>query len=621
MNQKLLVWPGKPLRRIFKDSEPDDLLINKPLELSGVRNEYEGCMFGIRALVDVHELKLYATDLASESDKISRSNISLNFVGSIPLSRNTPSTPQEELERLAPFYAPDPILDVESIDIKAGETQPCYFSIYIPKDSKPGEYEGEIIVTSKEDKATLKVNLKVFPVTLPDKRNLFVTNWFSLENIAKAYNVSLWSEDFWKIFEKWIKFMAEHRQNVFWVPLETISVSFEEGNYIFNFSIFDRYVEILNKYGADRIEITHVASFKQWGRKEISLRNFKVKYDGKEKEEEGSKVIPLLLPVLEKHLEEKGWIDKTVIHIADEPTENGIDSWIEISKLVHKYAPRLKRIDAIETTGFNDNLEIWVPTLHHFNDWIEEYEEAMKEGKEVWFYTCLNPKNRYPNRFLDYPLIKTRILHWINYAYNLKGFLHWGFNFWSEDPFGEPSKRLPPGDTHIAYPGREGPISSLRLEAMRDGIEDYELLKLLEEKIRRIKEELGFGSSKLQFERRPLEICKKAVPSITEYVRDPDVFIEIRNELIKEIVEVENRPLALVLTEPPEWRKIFKDATTIIVRGICEGNSEVEVNNKKVELKNNYFSTYTYPMQDGTVTIKVKKEGLEKVIVRKFNVV
>ena len=620
--EPFVVWPGKPLERIYKNTVPDERRVGQPLEVWCARNEYEGCVFGVRANVDVHGLRLEATDLVSENGRISKDNIRLSFIGFIPVPKNTPDTPEEELERIAPFDAPDPLLDVETLDVKGGETQPCYFLVYVPKDVEPGEYRGNVTVSSREGEDSLEVVVHVYPITLPDRRSLYVTNWFSLDKIASAYHVQLWSEDFWKVFEKWIAMMAEYRQNVFWVPIDTVKVSAGEDGYSFDFSRFDRYVELLFKYGADRIEITHVAGFKKWGSAEIALRGFEVAYPGGvTKTEDGSKILPHLLPALERHLEEKGWLDKAMIHIADEPTEDGLEAWINVSKLVHEYAPRIRRIDAIETVGFEGYLEVWVPTLQHFDDWMDEYVKAMEEGYEVWFYTCCNPTGRYPNRFLDYSLLKTRILHWINYAYGLKGYLHWGFNWWGEDPFGEPNPKLPPGDTHISYPGEKGPIPSLRLEAMRDGLEDYEYLKLLEEEIVNVKHRLGGKALALPFERRALEICRRAVPSITDYTRDADFLMKVRDDIVKEILEVRSRPLALVLTVPPEWKPIVRGPFMIIVKGVCENGSYVEVQGKQVEVRDGYFSTYTYPTRDGEIVIKIVKDGQEKIIRRKFKLV
>ncbi len=621
VKKPFLVWSAKPLERIYRDTVPDEPSMGRRMEISCARNEYEGCMFGVYANTDIHNLRLKASDLTCGNHAISKQNIQLYFVGSIPVSKNTPNTPTEELERTAPFYAPDPLLDVEAVDVKSGETQPCYFLVYVPKDAEPGNYTGRITVSSDEWEASLEVVLQVYPITLPDRRSLYVTNWFSLENIASFYGVELWSEDFWTVFEKWIALMAKYRQNVFWIPIDTIRIRVEDDGYKFDFSIFDRYVELLLKYNADRIEITHVAYFKTWGGRELLFREFNVADpNGVVKRESGRKILPLLLPALENHLKEKGWLDMAMIHIADEPTEDGLENWIEASEFVHRYAPGIKRIDAVETIGFNGFLEVWVPTLHHFNDWMDGYVKAMNEH-EVWFYTCCNPTGRYPNRFLDFPLLKTRILHWLNYAYGLKGYLHWGFNWWGRDPFGELNPNLPPGDTHIAYPGRDGPLASLRLEAMRDGLEDYEYLKLLEEEILKVKEVLGGRAFSEPFERRALEICMRAVPSITGYIRDPDLLMKIRGEIVENILEVKSRPLALVLTEPPEWKTMVNGPFMVIVKGVCENGSHVEVNGKPVEVRNGYFSTYTYPTRNGEITVKIVKDGFEKTIKRRFNVV
>jgi len=82
---------------------------------------------------------------------------------------------------------------------------------------------------------------------------------------------------------------------------------------------------------------------------------------------------------------------------------------------------------------------------------------------------------------------------WAGSLYNTLGYLHWGLNQYKADPFKQsvvkhPSpiassnNYLPAGDTHIIYPGNEGPLSSLRFEAHRIGIEDYEILEKLKSK-------------------------------------------------------------------------------------------------------------------------------------------
>jgi hypothetical protein len=78
-------------------------------------------------------------------------------------------------------------------------------------------------------------------------------------------------------------------------------------------------------------------------------------------------------------------------------------------------------------------------------------------------------------------------LHWINFKYGATGYLHWGLNYWGgldplRDDASRDNGRLPAGDANIVYPGYKKLYSSIRYEAMRDGIYDYELLKMLEKK-------------------------------------------------------------------------------------------------------------------------------------------
>jgi hypothetical protein len=64
----------------------------------------------------------------------------------------------------------------------------------------------------------------------------------------------------------------------------------------------------------------------------------------------------------------------------------------EASALVRRLAPSLRRIDAIETIGFEGALEVWVPKLDHLYTWMDHYKQAQRAGSELWFYTCMHPR-------------------------------------------------------------------------------------------------------------------------------------------------------------------------------------------------------------------------------------
>jgi hypothetical protein len=172
---------------------------------------------------------------------------------------------------------------------------------------------------------------------------------------------------------------------------------------------------------------------------------------------------------------------------------------------------------------FEKHCDVWVPQLGRFDHSLDRMLQRRAAGHEVWFYTCLFPNGSYPNRFVDYPLIKTRVLHWINFKWGFNGYLHWGFNQWrGGDPFKnlEPphgSSVLPPGDAWIVYPGNRQLLDSMRHEAMRDGVEDFELLTLLAKKDRAKAEEIANGT----------------VRTFTDYERDEKVFRAQRLKLLE----------------------------------------------------------------------------------------
>ena len=130
----------------------------------------------------------------------------------------------------------------------------------MPAGAVPGVYHGAVTVIAGERRVKLPVVLKVDPFTLPDERHLWVTNWFSLDNIARAHHVDLWSEPFWAMLERYARNMAEHRQNVVMTPWNLVRVTRESSSELsFDFRRFDRYVELFERAGAaGRIEIGHV---------------------------------------------------------------------------------------------------------------------------------------------------------------------------------------------------------------------------------------------------------------------------------------------------------------------------------------------------------------------------
>ena len=191
------------------------------------------------------------------------------------------------------------------------------------------------------------------------------------------------------------------------------------------------------------------------------------------------------------------FVSRFAVSISDEPFIHHEETYTKLVDRVHRTSPDVRCIEAVETEYLGD-LDIYVPKLSHLNLWYPKFIQKRRQGAELWFYTCCHPLGKYPNRFLDQSLLKVRILHWINYLYDLDGYLHWGLNHYgTDDPYSQAgiSKDLPLGDRAIVYPGSDSLLGSLRFSAQRDGLEDFEYLWVLADRIRSIKEKVGDDGS------------------------------------------------------------------------------------------------------------------------------
>jgi hypothetical protein len=331
--------------------------------------------------------------------------------------------------------------------------------------------------------------------------------------------------------------MAAHRQNVFQVSMNSIGISLSSaGELSFDFLRFDQIAQVFwDTEKMDFLETGFLAKFGEeaWFSTEIVLKDFHIisEETGEQIIMPGRDIIPDLLPAFESHLRRKGWLNKTLFHIHDEPTLRNVQAWRELSAYLHRYAPDLIRMDAIETTNLFDDIEIAVPKLDYLDAWHETYRKAAREGTELWFYTVgIYQANSYPNKTIDMPVMDNRIMHWLNYKYDLSGFLHWGWNQWTENPYTNVGMHI--GDGWHVYPVNGGVLNSLRWEQMRNGLQDYEYFWMLESKIEALKDSLGFNFKWIEPKQRGKEIASRVVMDLLNHTHDPEVLYQAKREVI-----------------------------------------------------------------------------------------
>ncbi len=489
-----------PLIKVFRETAVFPKQEARADEARGLRATFQ---FAIRSNRQLNNLRVSVGDLHSNSGGLNAAEV--GYIGYVHVGRTARTPSHDRLYPISEYY-PDPILEKPPTMLRAGLTQPVWIKIPIPIDAVPGTYEGKVLLTASAEGQLIRIErsitVQVYPPVVKHTR-LWVTNWWRSSQLSYMNGgkpVEQFSARYWELVRSLAHTMAEYRQNVALIsPRDLAKYKIMNGKYEIDFSRFDRMVELFIKEGViGRIEGGHLAwrSTSEWTSPiavivpveqgdAIVFKKFPIT------DEKARSFLTQFIPALVAHLKEKGWYDNYMQHIADEPVEANADSYLAIARFVKKLAPDIRIIDASLEGHFLDGaIDIWVPTLQALDEKYEFYKKRPQAGNELWFYTCVVPQGEYANRFIELPLIKTRLLHWINFRYGATGYLHWGFNLWAGsdyrdlgggDPFEEVSVRgLPGGDPWIVYPKEGGVLPSIRLEAMRDGIEDYELLKMLE---------------------------------------------------------------------------------------------------------------------------------------------
>lgn len=388
---------------------------------------------------------------------------------------------------------PDCLKEVKSINVAASANQPVWVSFLIPKDVVTGRYEATITFSGKIGDGTFSIERKIGAdvrnVTLAEQE-LLVSNWHNhryLSLLKNGSNVPMFSDSYWELLTIMVHTMRDSGQNVYYLDklLDYVDCKLEGDTWTFGFDNFDKAVGIFMKEGnLKRIEGGHLAHrLGEWESAYgiyVPNRTDVVPLSS----QEAQIFLPQFSSALEKHLKEKGWTGKYLQHIGDEPCDANASTYVDVARIFRQNAPSLRILDAVHSHALSNVVNVWCPELDYFDSNYEFYKERQASGDELWFYTCMAPRGEYANRFLELPLIHMRILHWLNYKYGAVGYLHWGFNQdWTEAEQGIATDGYcHGGDTYIVYPAYKKVYSSIRLESMRDGINDYTLLTMLEKK-------------------------------------------------------------------------------------------------------------------------------------------
>lgn len=435
--------------------------------------------------------------------------------------------PEELMEDDDRIFKADILLRSETVFVRKDVGQPVWIDIEIPADYDNKKISGRVnlyVHSLFEDEVKLRsmdFSIDVADVKMPDPKDysFYLNLWQHPSNIARKHEVTLWSDEHFKILENYTKCLADLGNKVCTVVVTEVPWSGqrcfsvknyysnlfeyssirvekdENGRMILDFSAMDRYIEMCFKYGMDKeIEVIGLSNIwyfpvdgygkvaedypdairiRYYDRKERKYRFFRTAEEIKE-----------YIRAFEQHLVEKGWIDIARI-MADEPhDEVKYRTTLDIMKEV---APRFKYKSALSHTSFikkfRGQITDFVPFIGGVFEDLETYKEMKQEGegRYLW-YTAVGV---HPDSSLRAHLLENRFIGWLTAYLGLEGFLRWNFTVWPEMPreqiyWNYPSWKA--GETNFVYPANDGtPLLSLRYKNLKRGIQDYELIRMLKE--------------------------------------------------------------------------------------------------------------------------------------------
>lgn len=334
---------------------------------------------------------------------------------------------------------------------------------------------------------------RLYDVAIPSssESGFFYTNWMNLSKLEYHHGVDRWTDNWYEMLEKYARLMAHGRQNAILIPPELLT--YQNQTIALDQERLGRFIELFQKYGFRYFEAPHLMNRgpeDDWGDPELKVALTGRRYHGENGKKDVAQIMTLFRNFAVKHNLVSNWLQ----HVSDEPTAANAKNYGEVAAQVKQIFPEVK---IMEATNDRDNLvgsiDIWCPIINDFQENEEFFRKREQSGEQILVYTCLVPGGKWLNRTLDMEKLRQVYFGWGAAFYNTNGYLHWGLNQYHANPYAKsvvkhPSPAagannyLPAGDTHIIYPGSDGPLSSLRFEAHRVGIEDYELLRLLKRK-------------------------------------------------------------------------------------------------------------------------------------------
>ena len=354
---------------------------------------------------------------------------------------------------------------------------------------------------------TVGVDVEIIDAEL-DFKDFIYTCWFHTDCLMSYYKFDVFSDEYWRVTENYLRTAAEYGMTcvltpLFTPPLDTavggerptvqlVDITLNKGEYSFNFDKLNRWIEMAERCGIRYFEFSHF--FTQWGAKKAP--KIMVTEDGEYKQLFGWKTkamsrkyktfLKAFSAELKKYIEERNLRNRVFFHVSDEPNMSMIFSYKKAAAYIRTLFEGYTVMDALSDYRFYKKGIVTNPIPS--NDHIEKF---LGNVENLWVYYCSAQNNHnVANRFFCNNSVRTRVIGYQMFKYDIIGFLHWGYNFYYKrlskglvNPYEvtDAGKEFPSGDSFMVYPAEDGTAHhSLRLKVFYDALQDMAALNTLQ---------------------------------------------------------------------------------------------------------------------------------------------
>ena len=467
-----------------------------------------------------------ASELAGpRGETLPEGAVELSAMGYVHTNPDVP--PSYPVDRLGWF--PDPILpSVETFDIDRDKVQSLWLSIACPRGQRPGIYRGAVTVSPvNAEPQSIAVRVRVFGFDVPKERSLKTAICTFDYQFPRIYG-DAWSRE---LYWEYVDFLHAHRMN-----MDRIYRGHEDPPTLED-------VKRMVAGGQDAWCLRYIVQPGEGGSGTgVDAGKFDAYVDEAIADSKAAYEV----------FKQAGAEEVCYIYFFDEVGVQHYDTLKEAAAKVRAALPGVPLMTTARDadygirSGVSEAIDIWVPLTPYFNtdQGLENIEKARANGDEVWWYICIGPRNPYANIFIEYAAIEPRLLMGaMTQKHRPEGFLYYATTMWgpNDHPIdGGPytdwdpaSFRINNGDGSWFCAGPDGPLTTIRFENFRDGLEDLEYYKLLEDAI----EDAG-GDAKAE---ALLAVPSELVTSLTDYSRDPQLLERHRLQIAQAIERLTRR--------------------------------------------------------------------------------